>query len=177
MVQARHVITAKTTSMIAAKASNATTVKAAHVASEATHVASAEAATMSSASAAAAARLCASGNKAAGKHHACQDHRQSSSHDILHFRRTFRTTSERNLAYLSEIEPTPRWTGDRNACWSSRLNSLSSARSALMPGVAIICAVSRKRDERSRMQCLHGPVQKEKISRKRAQQSGSGRLR
>jgi hypothetical protein len=93
MVQARHVITAKTTGMIAAKASNATTVKAAHAASEATHVASAEAATMSSASAAAA-RLCASGNKAAGKHHACQDQRQSSSHDILHFRRTFRTTSE-----------------------------------------------------------------------------------
>jgi hypothetical protein len=47
------------------------------------HVAAAESATTVS-SAAAAAGFCTRGNKAAGKHRACQNHHHSCSHDILH---------------------------------------------------------------------------------------------
>jgi hypothetical protein len=46
-----------------------------------------------------------------------------------------------------------------------------------MPDIAIILVFSRKRDELSRTRCLHPPLQTEKISRKRSQQSSSGRLR
>jgi hypothetical protein len=97
VVQARHVIAAKSADAISTETSDATAVKAAdatateaaHVASaEATHVTTAEAATaVSSASAApATAGLCTGGKKAAGKHCACQNHHHSSSHDILHLR-------------------------------------------------------------------------------------------
>jgi len=86
VVQARHVIDAKPADVISTKTANATAVKAAHVtpAEAAAHMASAESATTVSSASAAAAGLCTRGNKAAGKHCACQNHHHSSSHDILH---------------------------------------------------------------------------------------------
>jgi hypothetical protein len=71
-----HVSAAETTDVAAAKTS--------HVAStEATHVTSAKAATMAAATAAAG--LCARGSKAAGKQRSCQNHHQSSLHDLSPF--------------------------------------------------------------------------------------------
>jgi hypothetical protein len=69
---------AKATDPTITKASDATTAEAAHVATAeaTTHVASS--------AASAAAGLCTRGEKAAGKHRACQNHHHSSSHDILH---------------------------------------------------------------------------------------------
>jgi hypothetical protein len=46
-----------------------------------------------------------------------------------------------------------------------------------MPCITFNLVVSRKRDELSRTQCLHPPLQTEKINRKRSQQSSSDRLR
>jgi hypothetical protein len=88
VVEARHVIDAKAADVISTKTSNATAVKAAHVTATeaAAHMASAESATTVSSASAATAGLCARGNKAAGKHCACQNHHHSSSHDILHLR-------------------------------------------------------------------------------------------
>jgi hypothetical protein len=94
VVQARHVIAAKSADAIATETSDATAVKAADAtATEAAHVASAEAAHVTTAeaatavsSASATAGLCTGGKKAAGKHCACQNHHHSSSHDILHLR-------------------------------------------------------------------------------------------
>jgi hypothetical protein len=86
-------IAAKATDMISTKPSNSTAAKAAHVtpaeatdvaSTETAHVTSAEAATAMSSTSAAAAGLRVRGNKAAGKHCACQNHHHSSSHDILH---------------------------------------------------------------------------------------------
>ena len=88
MVQVRHVIAANATDLISTKTSSATATKASHVTStKGTHMAPAKAAhttTMSSTPAAATAGLCTRGKKAAGKHRTCQNHRHSSSHDILH---------------------------------------------------------------------------------------------
>jgi hypothetical protein len=75
------VTAAKPTDVTAAKATDVTTAKAAHVTAAkttATTVAAATAAT-------AAAGLCTGGNKAAGKQRSCQNHHQSSSHDISPF--------------------------------------------------------------------------------------------
>jgi len=76
--KASNATTAEATHVTAADASHVTTTKAAHVATTkaTTHVASS--------SASAAAGLCTRGQKAAGKHRACQNHHCSSSHDILH---------------------------------------------------------------------------------------------
>jgi hypothetical protein len=78
---------AKATDPTITKASDATTAEAAHVATaEATHVTTTEATTHVASSSASAAGLCTRGEKAAGKHRACQNHHHSSSHDILHLR-------------------------------------------------------------------------------------------
>ena len=109
MLHVDHVICAKATEMTSTKTFNATAAKATHVTStKATHVGSAEAAHVASAtttvsSATAAAGLCTRGNKAAGKHCACQNHHHSSSHDILHWDgRTFRHRHCQTLACLSK---------------------------------------------------------------------------
>jgi hypothetical protein len=69
---ARHVTSAEATYMTSAESTHVTSAKAASVAS---------ATSMSSASATAG--LCTRGKKAAGKHGTCQNHHQSSSHDIV----------------------------------------------------------------------------------------------
>jgi hypothetical protein len=80
VAHARHVASAKASEVSCAKASDVTAAKAAHVTStKATHVT----ATTTTVSSAAAAGLCIRGNKAAGKQCTCQNHRHSSSHDIL----------------------------------------------------------------------------------------------
>jgi hypothetical protein len=71
----RQVACAKATDPSITKAADATT-------AEATDVTTTEATTHVAASAAAG--LCTRGEKAAGKHRACQNHHHSSSHDILH---------------------------------------------------------------------------------------------
>jgi hypothetical protein len=79
----RHVACPKATDPTTAKAGDATAAEATDVATaEATHVTAAKATHVASSSAAAAG-LCTRGEKAAGKHRACQNHRHSSSHDIL----------------------------------------------------------------------------------------------
>jgi hypothetical protein len=76
---ARHVPSAEATDVTSAEAAD---MAAAEVASaEAAHMATT--ASVPSAAAAAAAGLCISGQKAAGKHCACQNHQHSSSHHIL----------------------------------------------------------------------------------------------
>jgi hypothetical protein len=81
----RHGICVKATSVTSAKTSNATAAKATNVTSaKAANVATAAKATVSTATAAAAG-FRTGGNKAAGKQRTCQDHYQSSSHDILHW--------------------------------------------------------------------------------------------
>jgi hypothetical protein len=91
-VHAGHVTSAKTSDVTSAETSDATSAEAADVtsaeapdvaAAEAAHVATAATTSVSSATAASAAGLCISGQKAAGKHCACQNHHHSSSHDIL----------------------------------------------------------------------------------------------
>jgi hypothetical protein len=67
-----------------AEATHVATAEAAHVAAEATHVTTTKATTHVASSSATAAGLCTRGEKAAGKHRACQNHHHSSSHDILH---------------------------------------------------------------------------------------------
>jgi hypothetical protein len=80
---ATDVGSAKATHVASAEAADVATAEATDVtAAKATHVTSAKAATTVSAATAAAAGLCTGGNKAAGKQRACQDHYQSSSHDI-----------------------------------------------------------------------------------------------
>jgi hypothetical protein len=86
----RHRTCAKATNATSAKTSSATAAKATHVGSAkaAAHVAAAHAAAesttaVSSSTATAAAGFCTRGEKAAGKHCACQNHHHSSSHDIL----------------------------------------------------------------------------------------------
>jgi hypothetical protein len=88
----RKLACAKAADVISTKTSNATAAKATHVTStEATHVASAKAAHAPATVSSATAGLCTRGKKAAGKHRGCQNHHQSSSHDILHWDgRTFR---------------------------------------------------------------------------------------
>jgi hypothetical protein len=79
---------AKTPHMRSAEPTDVATTKAAHVAAAkaAAHVAATKAATtVAAATAAAATGLCTGGNKAAGKQRACQNHHQSSSHDITPF--------------------------------------------------------------------------------------------
>ena len=85
--KATDVASAKTSDVIPANSSDVTTAKSTHVASTKTaHVGSAKAAHV-----AASAGLCTRGNKAAGKQCARQNHRRSSSHNILHLDgRTFR---------------------------------------------------------------------------------------
>jgi hypothetical protein len=74
--KASNMTATEATDVTAAEAAHVTTAEAAHVTTtKATHVAS---------SASAAAGLCTRGQKAAGKHRACQNHHRSSSHDILH---------------------------------------------------------------------------------------------
>jgi hypothetical protein len=78
-----HVGPAETADVGSAKASDVTTTEASHMtpAKAAAHVAATTTATMAAATAAAAG-LCARGNKAAGKQSCCQNHRQSSLHDL-----------------------------------------------------------------------------------------------
>jgi hypothetical protein len=81
-VDATDVGSAEAADVAAAEAADVATAEAADVAAaKAADVTSAKAATTVSATAAAAG-LCTAGNKAAGKQRACQDHYQSSSHDI-----------------------------------------------------------------------------------------------
>jgi hypothetical protein len=75
--EASDVATAKATDVSSAKATDV-------AAAEAAHVAAAKATTVSTATAAAAG-FCTGGNKAAGKQRACQNHYQSSSHDLSPF--------------------------------------------------------------------------------------------
>jgi hypothetical protein len=80
--EAADVATAEAADVATAEAADVATAEAADVAAaKAADVTSAKAATTVSATAAAAG-LCTAGNKAAGKQRACQDHYQSSSHDI-----------------------------------------------------------------------------------------------
>jgi hypothetical protein len=84
MADMRQVACVKATDPTITKACDATTAEATHVAAaEAAHMAAAKATHVAS-SAAAAAGLRTRGQKAAGKHCACQNHHHSSSHDILH---------------------------------------------------------------------------------------------
>jgi len=86
-----EVIPAEASDATCAEAADATSAEAADVATtkatdvtaaKAAHVAAAEAAAVPAATATATAGLCTGGNKAAGKQRTCQDHYQSSSHDI-----------------------------------------------------------------------------------------------
>jgi hypothetical protein len=92
VAHARHVASAKASEVSCAKASDVTAAKAAHVTStEAAATAEAAPTVSSTTSASAASGLRTRGQKAAGKHCACQNHHHSSSHDILHLRwRIFR---------------------------------------------------------------------------------------
>jgi hypothetical protein len=78
-----HVGPAETADVGSANASDVTTPEASHMtpAKAAAHVAATPTATMAAA-ATATAGLCARGNKAAGKQSCCQNHRQSSLHDL-----------------------------------------------------------------------------------------------
>jgi hypothetical protein len=79
-----HVSAAETTDMAAAETSHVASAEATHVTSaKAAHVAATKAATMAAATAAAG--LCARGSKAAGKQRSCQNHHQSSLHDLSPF--------------------------------------------------------------------------------------------
>jgi len=85
VADARDAAPAETTDVGSAKTSHVTSAKAADVtaATKAAHVtATTKATTVSAASATAAAGLRTRGNKAAGKQRACQNHYQSSSHDL-----------------------------------------------------------------------------------------------
>jgi hypothetical protein len=92
LVNVRHPTCAKAVDVVSAETFDATGAQATHVtAANVTHtgtdVTSAKAAhtaTTVSSAATAAPGLSARGNKAAGKHRACQNHHHSSSHDILH---------------------------------------------------------------------------------------------
>jgi hypothetical protein len=127
-----YATTAKATDMGSAKATHVTSTKAAHTSTKAAHVApaahtAAHATTVSSAATAAAtsaAGLRARSKKAAGKQCGCQNHRYSSSHDILHLRwADFSAAgSGQTLACLSKVKPTSRWTGDGISYLSSLLN-------------------------------------------------------
>jgi hypothetical protein len=77
-----HVGPAEAADVGSAKASDVTTAEASHMtpAKAAAHVAATATATM--ATTAAAAGLCARGNKAAGEQSCCQNHHQSSLHDL-----------------------------------------------------------------------------------------------
>jgi hypothetical protein len=80
---AGDVVSAETADATSAQASDVTSVKTAHTGADVTAAEAAKAAAVSSA-ATAAPSLRARGNKAAGKHRACQNHHCSSFHDILH---------------------------------------------------------------------------------------------
>jgi hypothetical protein len=81
--KAADAATTKTSDVTSAKATDVAATEAAHVAAaEAAHVAAAAKSTTVSTATAAAAGFCTGGNKAAGKQCACQNHYQSSSHDI-----------------------------------------------------------------------------------------------
>jgi hypothetical protein len=92
LIDVRHATRAKAVDVVSAETSDATDAQATHVtaakvAHTSTDVTSAKAthtATTVSSAATAAPGLCARGNKAAGKHCACQNHHHSSFHDILH---------------------------------------------------------------------------------------------
>src|SRR5258707_15170779 len=115
---AGHVIAAQPPDAASAETAVVASAKAAHVASTkaAAHVASAT--TVSSATAAAAAGLGISGKKAAGKHCTCQNHHQSSSHDIL--RLGWAGPSRHRISSASGVcqrqTPTSRWGGDGDDC-------------------------------------------------------------
>jgi hypothetical protein len=81
----RQVACAKATDPSITKAADATTAEATDVTTaEAAHVATTKATThVASSSASAAAGLCTRGEKAAGKHRACQNHHHSFAHVIL----------------------------------------------------------------------------------------------
>jgi hypothetical protein len=127
--KAGDAIFTKASDATTAKATHVTSTKAAHTATKATHVAPAAHATTVSATTAAtaAAGLRARGKKAAGEQCGSQNHRYSSSHDILHLRwADFSAAgSGQTLACFSKVEPTSRWTGDGISSLSSLLNSLS----------------------------------------------------
>jgi hypothetical protein len=88
-VNMRHAPCVRAADVASAKTSDATAAQATHVAAaDVTHtgtdVTSAAHTATTVSPTAAAPGLCARGNKAAGKHCACQNHHRSSSHDILH---------------------------------------------------------------------------------------------
>jgi hypothetical protein len=139
-VHARHVASAETAHAISGEATHVTPAEAADAASaeaadvasaEAAHMASATTTSMSSATAAATAGLCISGKKAAGKHRACQDHYNASSHDILLW--DGRNLPPQGLVRRRRVRgrqmPTSRWTEDEDTDLSFPLNSRSLIRS------------------------------------------------
>jgi hypothetical protein len=79
-----NTVDAETADVTNAQASHVASVKAAHTGTDVTAAKASKAATVSSAATATAPGLRARGKKAAGKHCACQNHRCSSFHDILH---------------------------------------------------------------------------------------------
>jgi hypothetical protein len=77
---------AKISNAASAEAADVATTKTTDVTSaKAAHVAATKATTVSAATTTTAAGFCTGGNKAAGKQRTCQNHYQSSSHDILHW--------------------------------------------------------------------------------------------
>jgi hypothetical protein len=63
------------------------------------------------------------GNKAAGKHCACQNHHRSSSHDILHLIGRIVPPQDPVRHWRVQQMPTSRYNGDENAWLFSQLNS------------------------------------------------------
>jgi hypothetical protein len=129
-VKATHGPTAKTCNATAAKVTHVTSTKAAYVAAaETTHVATAEATThvtSATTTAPASAGLCARSNKAEGKHRACQNRRNSSFHDILHWDgRTFPPQALPDIGVFSDADV--GWIGNRKLYLRSLLNSFSHA--------------------------------------------------
>jgi len=127
-VHARHVTSAETAHATSADATDVISAEAADVASaKAAHMASAATTSMSSATSAATSGLCISGKKAAGKHRACQDHYNASSHDILLW--DGRDLPPQGLVRRWRVRgrqmPTSRWTEDEDADLSFPLNSRS----------------------------------------------------
>jgi hypothetical protein len=139
LVDMRHATCAKAVDVVSAETSDttgaaqATHVTAANVTHTGTDVTAAKAAhtaTTVSSAATAAAGLCARGEKAAGKHCACQNHHHSSFHDILHLIRRICSAAGpcQTLACSARWTPTSRYNGDENAELFSQLNFSLQAR-------------------------------------------------
>jgi hypothetical protein len=139
----------KTTTATTAKVTDVTSTKPTHLATAeaTTHVTSAPKAThVATATPTAAAGLCTRGNEAAGKHCACQNHHNSSSHDILHLDgRTCPPQALPDVGVSQRAKPRSRWRGNRNVYPSSLLNSYSSGSRVLAKGMSNLkCDPSRR---------------------------------